>query len=417
MMKQVFHRTTSRERGTAYVLVLCIATLVTIAGIAALTVARVQLRSSAMSSDAEVARLNAQTAIELAKLWCYNDTDWRTNRKDGNWADSIAINGGSFSVSVTDPIDGDFRTGPLDPLVVTATGYQGRARQQIRVTLNPAPIAYTSLQPSLVSSGSFLVNSGRLTTNGLAATNNSMTLPAGAELEANAEAVGTFSGSGYLGNRTAGATPRTFPDPASVFDYYVANGTPINYGSCGGDLNGTLLSPADNPFGPTNANGIYIIDCGGKPIRVRGCRIVGTLVLLNTSTDSLVSDQVNLAPAVANYPVLMVKGSFSISHGNASLTETLTNYNPPTTPYNGTANATKGDTYPSSVKGLVYIAGNATLNFSGAMSGAVVVDGGLRTDGTFTLSWDRTSLDQPPPGFYSSAPMKVVANTWAQGVQ
>src|SRR3954470_19833950 len=148
MTKQFVHRKAFRPRGTAYVLVLCIATLVTIAGIAALTVARVQLRSTTLSSDAEEARLNAQTAIELAKLWCYQDPDWRSNRKDGNWASGVGLGNGSFSVSVSDPIDDDFHTGPLDPLVVTATGFKGRARQQIRVTLNPAPVAYTCLQAS-----------------------------------------------------------------------------------------------------------------------------------------------------------------------------------------------------------------------------------------------------------------------------
>jgi hypothetical protein len=405
-----------RARGTAYVLVLCIAMLVTIIGVAALTVARLQLRSSALSSDAEEARLNAQSAIELTKAWCYLNPNWRDTRKVGEWVNGQAIGNGSFSVSADDPIDNDLSNNPLDPVVITATGFKGRARQQIQVTLQPAPIADTCLQAAVFSGGSLTVNTGRLGATGLVATNGNMIVSSGALLDADAEAAGTISGAGYLGNRTGGVAPRKAPD-STVFDYYIHNGTPITYSGCGGDLQGVLLSPSSNPWGPTNPNGIYVIDCGGNQFRIRNCRIVGTLVLLNARNDSTIEDEVNLTPVVDNFPALLVKGSFSILHDNAALTEGSVSLNPPSTPYNGSSNGNTNDTFPSAVNGLVYISGNASLNFSGALNGALIVGGGISSDGSPSVTWDNRYLNRPPPGFSDSAPMKVLASTWAQGVQ
>lgn len=403
-------------RGTAYVLVLCIAMLVTIIGVAALTVARLQLRSSSLSSDAEEARLNAQSAVELTKEWCLLDPNWRNVRKPGNWVSGQAIGSGSFSISAVDPIDNDISNNPLDPLLVTATGFRGRARQQIQVTLQPAPVALACLQAAVFSSGSFNVNTGRLSSNGLVATNGNMSVASGALLDADAEASGTISGTGYLGNRTSGVAPRKAPD-STVFDYYVHNGTPINFSACGGDLQGALLSPSSNPWGPTNPNGVYVIDCGGNTFRIRNCRVVGTLVLLNARNDSTIEDEVNLAPAVDNFPVLLVKGSFSILHDNAALAERGVSLNPFSTPYNGTSNANTSDTFPSAVNGLVFISGNASLNFSGAFNGALITGGGIASDGSPSITWDNHFLRSPPPGFTDSVPMRVVASTWAQGVQ
>src|SRR4051794_35898982 len=144
--------------------------LVTIVGVAALTAARLQMRATSLSSDAEEARLYAQSGIELTKAWCSLDPQWRANRKPGDWVTGMAIDSGSFSATVIDPADGDFTNNPLDPVIVVATGYKGRARQQIQVTLTPAPTAYSCLQAAVISAGTFTVNTSRLTMTGLAAT-------------------------------------------------------------------------------------------------------------------------------------------------------------------------------------------------------------------------------------------------------
>ena len=99
-------------------------------------------------------------------------------------------------------------------------------------------------------------------------------------------AVGAVTGSTYFQGSTSGVIPRTMPDPATVFDDYVANGTQIDINAIPLQsgvrvIKQRLISPAQNPFGATNAQGIYVIDCGGQPIELSQNRIVGTLVLLD----------------------------------------------------------------------------------------------------------------------------------------
>src|SRR5262249_45424615 len=154
------------------------------------------------------------------------------------------------------------------------------------------------------------------------------------------------------------------------------------------------LSPANNPYGATNPNGIYVIDCGGNTINIRNCRIVGTLVLLNARSDSLVDNQVNFAPAVANFPTLMVQGSMTFQYDTTPVSESSAsrNFNPPSTPYNGVSNSTTSDTYPSILNGLVYISGNLSTKNSNALGGPVIVGGTFTANGSISLKYDSTYL-------------------------
>jgi hypothetical protein len=406
----------TRRRGSAYVLVLGISLLVGVIGVAALTAVRVQIRTAANTSDSEEARIYAQSGVELARLWVNDDvTDWRTKRVSGA-PTTLPLGSGTVSVTLTDPVDGDLANSPLDPVLVTATGYKGRARQQVLVTLRPAPIGYSCLNAALTANGAFVTSAGRVT-GWLVATNATMSVTGSAVMDANTEAVGSFTGTAYLGSKTPGVAARKMPD-ATAFDYYVQNGTAIPYASLAlGELNGVLLSPANNPFGPTNPNGIYVIDCAGNTIYVRNVRVVGTLVILNCKLDSAIDAPVNLSPAVANFPALMVKGSIAFQYGGSALSEAAgKNYNPPGTPDDGVSNLTTTDTYPSIIDGLTYVSGNLTLGNGNALGGPLVVGGTVTSAQNLSLRYDTTYLTNPPPGFFDPPPMKVLAGTWAQGV-
>src|SRR5205085_1966972 len=160
--------------------------------------------------------------------WISADTSWRTNRTGGTWVTGLALGSGSVTISALDPVDGDFTNSPLDPVQVTAIGYKGRARQQIQVTLAAAPVPYTCLGASLCAGGSNTVNTNKITGTGIVATGGSMILASGTSVDQDVEAAGTLSGSSYFGSKTTGVTPRKMPD-ATVFDYFIRNGTAISY--------------------------------------------------------------------------------------------------------------------------------------------------------------------------------------------
>ena len=111
-------------------------------------------------------------------------------------------------------------------------------------------------------------------------------------------------------------------DRRSALAALAAAAVPISSLVAAADAAGTklvLLGTAGGPRVRKNRSGsaqaivsdgnIYVIDCGGQSIMVQNMRLAGTLVLLNTGSNSAIQGSVNMAPSVANYPTLLVSGS------------------------------------------------------------------------------------------------------------
>jgi hypothetical protein len=408
-------RRRATRTGAAYVLVLSIATLVSVMGVSALIAVRVQLRSSEMSGHAQEATTCAQSGIELARLWISQDPAWRANRASGDWATGLPVSGtGTVTVNVSDD-DGSLSNDPLDPVRITATGYSRGARRMLRVTLAPE-LAPMSCLKSAIASGGSAGGDADVTASGAITSNGSMVITGIGVVDANVEAVGSISGSNYLGSKVSGAPARQFPASSDVFGYYIANGTTISFNSTSGKLEKMLLSPANNPYGgATNASGIYIINCGGNKFEIKDSRIVGTLVLLNAKSDSRIAESVNWSPAVANLPALLVQGTFSIDLKIAPLAESgNAHFNPPHTPYNGVSNATMSDTFPSEINGLVYVSGGLSTSQSPTIRGQLVVGGLMYWRDALNVTYDPRYFQNPPPGFFDPPPMKPLSASWTQ---
>ena len=123
-----------RRRGVAYVFFLGIAMFVTIIGLSALTVVRIQRRDANNANDLSAARLYAQSAIELGFATLHLDPAWRDNLGSGTWYSDAPIGTGALNLEVSITDDGDEHVGN-DPLLLTGTGVCGQARHIIEVTL------------------------------------------------------------------------------------------------------------------------------------------------------------------------------------------------------------------------------------------------------------------------------------------
>lgn len=135
-------RLRGNPRGSAYVMVLGTAMIISVIGLSALLLVRVQSRHTGWATDIGQARLHALSAIQIGLLQISSDPDWRVSRSNGTWWNDVAIGDGSASLSGVDPIDGDYLAGdPQDPLVLTATGEHGQSRHTLSVTLDPDPSA------------------------------------------------------------------------------------------------------------------------------------------------------------------------------------------------------------------------------------------------------------------------------------
>lgn len=168
-----------------------------------------------------------------------------------------------------------------------------------------------------------------------------------------------------------------------------------------------VLSANTNPYGSTDANGIYYIDCGGtQTLVIERSRIVGTLVVINPGSNSRIGDgPIHWMPAKPGYPTILVSGNFSIWSTNTNLSESTnaTNYNPSSTPYYGASTTTDAiwdDTYSvtEAIQGLVGVSGNLSYQNSPRITGRVIAGGAVSGTPLFTYRPD--SLLSPPPEFY-----------------
>ncbi len=386
-----------------------------------LSATRVRARAGRARNDLQDARQYAISATDIGRLWIAQDNNWRSDYANGAWFTNKTIGRGTYSLTVTNP-NGALNHSILDPVVLSATGTCGRATQYAQVTLNAKTIPYSCLTAALSSVGGITIGSAVVDANNqILATNGAISATSPA-VNANLQAMGLVTGSTYNGTSTTITTALTFPD-ATVSSYFQANGTNISFGSIpGATIQNALLSPSNNPYGGgTNSNGIYVLDCQGNNLTIQDCRILGTLVLLNPGVGTQIGNSVVWQSAVSNYPCLIVNGNLTIASNGNYLSESGNfNFNPAGTPYpwpSGTSNATLTDSYPPAVTGLIYVAGNLTLQGTEFAANVISVGGlfTVTTSPTLYLNYDPTYYNSPPPGF-GKIQMVPVAGSWQQVV-
>jgi len=415
--------------GSTYVLVVGLTALVMTLALGAIAVARVQARRDRADADVTQSRLLAHAAVEMGRFLVKNDPLWRTHYSNGTWGIGTLSDLGNASLEGIDPNDGDLDDHELDPLLLIGTGACGAATQAMQITLQAYPKAYGCLEVALYAGNDVNVNACTVQSDQIVAAGNSINASSAA-VYADAEAVNGVNGVTYYGTQTAGVAARSLPDPTTVFDTYQGRGSRIArsglpYSTAEGAriIDEVVLSPASNPYWPygTNSRGVYYIECDGDNVCIRNCRIVGTLVLRNAGSASRVEGSVNWEPAVSNYPALLVEGNMAFGCSATSLDEQtfFVNFNPCGTPYQGQWDTDLWDFYPSRIKGLVYIKGNAVARPGTQTFYGVVIAGNAFTaeaGSVLNLGYDATYLNDPPPAFRERVLMKPAPGSYERHV-
>lgn len=409
--------TIGSRRGAAYLLVL-VTVLVTIAaGTASVMVHRARRAQLMTHADVEMARLAAQSALELAVSYMQVDGKWRVSRGDGVWSDEVPLLGALVSVEVFDA-DGDIDDDWSDPVTIVAEATYGTARQSVSVTLTPIPEPYDSLAYGSSNAGTVYFNGSMSSDQGVAS-NGAMHA-----LFANVFAVAR-SGAGITGGTYRRATEpnsgvQQHPDVSEVLSWYIENGTVINRALIPSNrMEGVLLSPSSNPYGGSlNPRGIYIIDCNGTNFQIRNSRVVGTLVLLNTGSGTRITDSVSWAPAEADLPIVLAQGPLRVDLVSTNLSESTlnVNFNPVGTPFNGIADDDRVDVYTSKLMGLVYATGNVVATGNTRIEGQLIAGGNVTFQGAVAITYDKRYSDTPPPGFIGRYRMLMQPDTFARVV-
>lgn len=135
----------SRRRGAAlYVYVLSVTMIVAMLGTAALTTVRLDRLGTQQDSDMRRARRNAESAIEMFLLFAKTRTNWRSAIEPNVEVGSVTFGGGSMSVIVDDPADGDLANDPYQPVTVRGIGRMGEAVWVSEVIVDPIPTPHDS---------------------------------------------------------------------------------------------------------------------------------------------------------------------------------------------------------------------------------------------------------------------------------
>ncbi|MFC1635708.1 hypothetical protein ACFL5Z_12780 [Planctomycetota bacterium] len=405
-----------QRQGSVYVMVLASSMILTTIGLGALFAIRVQRRSIQMTQNMAEARLHAQSAIELGLLFVRTNPNWRSTWSNGTWISEQSLDNGTYSLTGVDPDDGDLADSEYDPLVLTGVGACGIARHQTQVTLVPDIMPLEALNTCIHTSGLLKITVGHLIRAiGAPVSTNGM-LDNDEIIDGDAEADSIDTMKTITGTLTVPAAQKTMPDPNVISDY-ISKATVVPFT---GNIDKQVLTPTYNPWGSTNADGVYFIDTGDHDILIQKFRLQGTLIVRLGTKKLTLDREVLMQNYRSDYPVLIIDGDMElkIDSYSATLSEVVDsrNYNPPGAPYQGQSDSDLTDEYPNEVQGLVHVTGFLKLNNTARVKGAIICEGSVECANKNTIIHNPSLYAIPPEGYTYVAGMKVSPESYQQVV-
>lgn len=392
-----------RRRGAALAMaVLGVATMLMLIAVSTMELTQSRLKAEEMLCDAEQSRLGAISALETAIQYCNSTPTWRTAMTHGSPANRVLANN-KIIFTLYDDSDANLSNRDSDAVRISGTAECGVAKQAM--TMTARPLALSCLDSAAHAVGN-LTNDNTLTNNKPVSANRVIN---NGVINGDVESSTTTSNLNVINGTIKNGVPVKEVPGANVVSFYSSTASPMSYAaipSVAGKKTITqqLISPSRNPYGTTNPNGLYVLDCGGGMITIDSCRIVGTLIIVNLDPASRIEKSMNWEPVITNYPALIVSGSIIIALSGTDLLEaggSNPNFNPADTPYKGASNSTSIDVYPCYLRGLIYATGDITTEQSTSINGTLIAGVNMYLRGTTTLTHDSTYVNNPPPCFVS----------------
>ena len=415
-------RQAHRRRGSTYLMVLGLGMIVTICGLGAIAIGRIQLRAAAESQDWLEAQTLAFSAAEHAFVRIKDTSNWRTTFNGVTTTKSLGR--GTIQWRLVDETDGDLTDSDSDPVVIEAGGTMNRAVYSLKVNVEMSSTGLAALSNCMTSDAKVDVKNwdeGRFT--GAPLYGNGQVKVSGkiyGDVFAN-----QITGGGTIYGTVTAPSPETAMPSSGVFDSYVAKATTIPLSGGGGStrtLQYFVLSPGSNPWGSTNAEGVYYINTGTKNLIIKRARIHGTLVVQCGSGKTVkIEDAVFMKNYRSDYPALIINGKAELKYKSDSydLMEQWywVNFNPPSTPYNGHSDYDKWDSYPNEIQGLVHVTGTLYMKYSARVRGVVICEDQVTIDGDNEIVHDSSIPANPPVGYSSGADSDPRITGWNRSVE
>ena len=401
------------RRGSVYIFILTTAMLISVIGLSAIAIARINTRSETSRRQTDAMKL-AASAVEAAVTVINVNPGWRLAYKSGLETTPINFGSGTISWKLVDP-DGNLGDDPTDPVSIVGIGRCGRSVWAYGVTVSGAD-PLEALNTSLHAGDLVFIKAGKSITCGGAPLSTNGQLQNDGTIYGDAEA-GSVGHTGTItGTLTVPAPPKAMPPPG-VFALYSGKATVLPYS---GNFDKDVLAPGYNSYGGAlNGDGVYYIDTGGSDLEIKDSRIHGTLVVRTRGKKVRVDGQVFLHNYRSDYPVLIIDGDLELMHASAAsdLSEAsrATNYNPPGAPYLGETDADQLDRYPNEVWGLIHVRGNLLIRSTAKVRGVIICEGQVTVEDSPKIVHDASIPGNPPEGYTSPAGELLVApGSWTR---
>ncbi len=294
-----------KPKGSVYILVLTTSLVLVIVTVG-LSRFLIRARQDARSArQVEQAQIHAQLGLRHALWATHHNSNWRTLLPNGEWLTDIAVGQATYTVTGTDPDDGNLADNPADAVILQCSAAVGDITRTLQVEARSSKMEFLNYQ---AAAGGNLYLNGSADIEGDVYINGNLQIN-GSDCYIDGDAMTAGSVSGYTthitGVTTTGAADLDLPAGTTAYDYFAPLATTIPYQS---EIFAKVLAPNSNPYGATNSDGVYLINCSGQRIVIKQSRIVGTLILVNPADTSAVEISVNWQPARTDYPALIVHG-------------------------------------------------------------------------------------------------------------
>ncbi len=251
-----FSKRHKNRAGTIYIVAMGTSLIVVCLAVASLQAVRVQRRMNAQQTEYANAEKLAHAGIEFVQHKIATDSTWRTQFTNGTSV-SRTVNGGTFSVVLTDPEDGIIANQSTDAVVITSTGTIGSSTQKLTAFVEPQSKLYAASQSSIYSATEIRFVGATVTGNQWAYSADKIDARSTSNVNMNCLAQNALTGSIYTYRSSQGGIwPMEQPDlnPASatyVGKYYTDNAVVIN----AADLPTGGVELINNGTFDTNTNG------------------------------------------------------------------------------------------------------------------------------------------------------------------
>ncbi|MBN2377543.1 MAG: hypothetical protein JXD22_14175 [Sedimentisphaerales bacterium] len=355
-----------KNTGSIYILALTSA-VVLAAVVLGLSYLILQFRSTSRTyTDISRAQVYADLGIRHAINFTFANPNWRQLLSSGIWLQDVQNGNAIYTVSGVDTIDGDFTNSTKDPVLLTSTATIGDVIRTLQVETHTEKMEFLNYR---AVAGTFLKIENHAVIHGDIASNDDIIKTGGDTwVFGDARAVDDIGDTIQIfGDIIEGANPLELPIGQSVYDFYAPKATIIPYQN---EIFAKLLSPTNNPWGATNPDGVYLMNCSDNKVVIKQSRIVGTLILVHPKNDSAVEISVNWQPARTDYPAFIILGGDFEFKIDRSINEWEINadLSLPGEPGYGS----KFSTYDGEVHGMIFSTNKLILNQDTRLYGMVI---------------------------------------------